>query len=252
MAYTVKAVAEMASVTIRTLHYYDHIGLLRPASVTPAGYRLYTQADLERLQQILFFRELGLALDEIRVIVDSPSFNRKQALASHRELLVDKQRRLAKLVELVDRTIESMERGKKMGERDMFEGFDQKQLEEWREEARQKWGSQQVDESWRRASTYTKEDWAAIQRESKEINEALAALMDRDPSDPEVQTVIERHFRQIDERFYKVTPEVYRGLGELYVSDARFTANYDRVKPGLAHFMKEAMRVYADRLAANG
>ncbi len=250
MAYTVKAVAELAGISIRALHHYDEIGVLRPASNSASGYRLYTNADLEKLQQVLFFRELGFSLQEIKAIVNSPGFDRKQALLSHRRLLQEKQRRLEKLIRSVDETIDSMERGIRMDEKEMFEGFDKAQLEEWREEARQRWGSEQVDESWRRASKYNKEDWAAMQHETREINEGLAARMDRDPSDPEVQALIGRHFRQIDERFYTVTPEIYRGLGELYVSDPRFTANYDNVKPGLAQFMRSAMRVYADRVEA--
>ena len=249
MTYTVKAVAEIAGISVRALHHYDDIGLFRPTSVSQSGYRLYSNADLERLQQVLFFRELGFGLEEIKAIVNSPTFDRKQALVSHRRLLVEKQKRLETLIRSVDRTVEAMERGTKMDEKEMFEGFDRKQLEEWREEARQRWGSENVDESWRRASKYTKEDWAEISRESQAINEGLAAMMDRNAGDPEVQALIGRHFRQIDERFYTVTPEVYRGLGELYVSDPRFTANYDSVKPGLARFMKEAMQIYADNLS---
>ncbi len=251
MAYTVKAVAQLAGVTVRTLHHYDQIGLLRPTSVSRAGYRLYTTADLERLQQVLFFRELGFGLEEIKRIVNSPDFDRRRALLSHRKMLLEKQKRLARLIESVDRTIEAIERSEELDEKEMFEGFeglDRKQLEEWRAEARQRWGADRVDESWRRASRFTKEDWEEIKRESQEINEGLAARTGRDPSDPEVQALIERHFRQIDERFYTVTPEIYRGLGDLYVNDPRFAANYERVKPGLARFMKEAMHVYADRL----
>ncbi len=248
VAYTVKAVADLAGVSIRTLHHYDGIGLLRPASVSRSGYRLYTTEDLERLQQILFFKELDFSLQEIAEIVNSPGFDRKRALVSHRELLQEKQKRLQRLIRSVDETIDALERGERMDDQKMFEGFDRKQLDEWREEARQRWDSDRVDESWRRASKYTKEDWAAIQRESQEVNEGLAARMDKGSSDPEVQALIGRHFRQINERFYECTPEVYRGLGELYVSDPRFTANYEKVKPGLAQFMREAMRVYADSL----
>lgn len=248
MTYTVKKVAEIAGISVRALHHYDQIGLFRPTSLSQSGYRLYTSDDLEKLQQLLFFRELGFSLEEIKEIVNSPAFDRKQALLSHRRLLLEKQKRLEALVRSVDRTIEAMERGSKMDEKDMFEGFDRKQLEEWRDEARQKWGSENVDESWRRVSKYTKQDWDEIKLEGQRITEGMATLMDRDPSDPAVQALVGRHFKQIDERFYTVTPEIYRGLGELYVSDPRFTANYDSVKPGLAEFMRRAMQIYADRL----
>ena len=253
MAHTVKAVAELAGVSIRTLHHYDDIGLLRPASVSHAGYRLYTTADLERLQQVLFFRELGFSLQEIKEIVESPTFDRKQALMSHRKLLLEKQQRLEKLIQSVDHTIDAIGRNESMNDDEMFEGFegfDKKQLKEWRDEARQKWGSENVDESWRRTSKFTKEDWDAIKKESGEIVEGMAARIDRDPSDPEVQALMGRHFRQINERFYTVTPEIFRGLGELYVNDPRFAANYEPVKAGLADFMRRAMAVYADNLEA--
>lgn len=248
VAYTVKAVGDLAGVSIRTLHHYDRIGLLRPASVSPAGYRLYTREDLERLQQVLFFRELGFSLQEIREIVNSPGFDRRQALLSHKRLLLDQKKRLEKLIQSVEQSIEAMERGETMNDSEMFEGFDRKQLEEWRDEARQKWGAENVDESWQRASKYSKADWARIQTEGQEYTTKIAALMDRDPADPEVQQQIGRHFKLINDYFYTCTPEVFRGLGEGYVQDSRFTAFYDNVKPGLAEFMRRAMAVYADRL----
>ena len=210
------------------------------------GYQIYTSVDLERLQQVLFFRELGFSLREIREIVDSPSFDRSQALRSHRRLLVEKRERLDRLIQSVERTLDTMERGETMKASEMFEGFDTKQLEEWREEARERWGSEKVDESWRRASKYTKEDWAAIQAEGQLILDGMAARMDRDPADPEVQQLVHLHYRQINERYYDCSLEVYRGLGDLYVNDPRFTANYDKVKPGLAAFTRLAMRAYCD------
>jgi len=119
----------------------------------------------------------------------------------------------------------------------------------YREEARQRWGeSDAYRESERRTASYTKADWDAIEAESAEISRNLAALMDRPPADPAVQTWIARHHRQIDERFYRCSPEIYRGLADLYVDDQRFGDNIDRARPGLARFMREAMRVYADRL----
>ncbi|MGI5837851.1 MAG: MerR family transcriptional regulator [Chloroflexota bacterium] len=247
MAYTVKAVADAAGVSVRALHYYDQIGLLKPASVSASGYRLYSEADLERLQEVLFFRELGFSLQEIKAIIDSPSYDRREALVTHRRILLEKQDRLARLIRSVDRTINAIQRGIPMGKDAMFEGFDKSKIEEYRKEARERWGSV-VDESYRRVSHYTKEDWDAFRAESEEITTALASLMDRDPADPEVQKWIGRHYNQIKDHFYTPTAEVYRGLGDLYVEDSRFTENYDKVKPGLAKFMRSAMHVYADRM----
>jgi len=124
MGYTVKAVADVAGVSVRTLHHYDRIGLLRPAATSPAGYRLYSDADLERLQQVLFFRELGFSLHDVKAIVDSPTFDRAEALRAHRRLLVEQQGRLGRLVELVDRTIASIEKGEPMSNQERFGAFD--------------------------------------------------------------------------------------------------------------------------------
>ena len=248
MTYTIKRVAELAGLTVRALHHYDHIGLLRPAAHSEAGYRLYTEADLERLQQVLFFRELGFSLQDIKAIIDSPDFDRKQALLEHRKILREKQKRLAKLITSVDRTIDALERGTHMDEKEMFEGFDQAKMGEYRQEARQRWGAEVVDESYRRVGRLSKEEWAAVGAESEAINKNLAALMGRDPADPEVQQWIGRWFKLINDTYYDCTPEIFRALGEGYVADSRFTAFYEKYSPGLAEFMRAAMAVYADRL----
>jgi MerR family transcriptional regulator, multidrug-efflux activator len=256
LSYTVKAVADLAGVSVRTLHHYDQIGVLKPASVSASGYRLYTEPDLERLQQILFFRELGFSLREIKAIIDSPSFDRKQAMIAHKEILLEKKQRLERLIESVDLTINAMERGTPMDKGAMFEGFDDAKIEEYkekyREEAEAKYAKEIVDESYRRVANYTTEDWNAIGAESHEINQILASLMDRDPADAEVQEQVGRWFRVINGNFYHCTPEIFRGLGDLYVEDSRFTAHYDEVRPGLAAFMRSAMHVYADRLSVGG
>ena len=199
---------------------------------------------------MLFFRELGFPLHEIKAIVDSPTFDRGEALRAHRQLLVARRDRLGQLVELVDRTIDEIEKGRPMANEERFAGFDDPKLAEYREEARQRWGhTDAYKESSRRAASYTKVDRAAIQAENSAINDALAGLMDREPADPEVQGWVARHHRQIDERFYKCSAEIYRGLANMYVDDPRFTATYDAVKPGLAKFLREAMLVYADTIA---
>ena len=141
----------------------------------------------------------------------------------------------------------AMDAGTPMEASEMFKGFDGKQQEEYAREARQRWGDKNVDESERRAASYTKADWEDVQRESGEIINGMAALMERDPSDPEVQALVERWFRLINHRFYDCSLEIFRGLGDLYVDDARFTAFYDKVRPGLAAFTRAAMHAYCDR-----
>lgn len=248
MALTVKAVADLAGVSIRTLHHYDDIGLLKPADTSASGYRLYNQRDLERLQQILFFRELGFSLGEIRTIIDSPGFDRRQALLEHRSLLQERRERIERLIRTVDRTLESMEREMTMNKEEMkklFDGFDHTQYEE---EARQRWGgSREYEESARRTKGYKKADWEAIKAESGEIYQAIANLMDRGPEDAEVQQWVGRWHEHINKWFYNCSLQVFRGLGEMYVQDERFTKNIDKIKPGLAPFLRDAMRVYCDR-----
>lgn len=245
MAYTVKAVADIAGVSVRTLHHYDEIGLLKPAAHTAARYRLYADRDLERLQQVLFFKELGFDLKEIKRILSDPHFDRSRALVEHRKLLTERQERIRRLIRSVDRTLKAMQKGNQMNAQ-MFDGFDAAQYEE---EARQRWAkSPQFEESVRRTKAYTKADWAEIQREAREVVNGLAALTDRDPADPAVQQWISRHHRQINDRFYPCSAEVYRGLADMYVADPRFAANYEKVKPGLTQFMRDAMHLYADAL----
>jgi len=246
MAYTVKAVSDLAGISIRTLHHYDEIDLLKPAQVSASGYRLYTEGDLERLQQILFFRELGFSLQEIKAIIDRPGFDRRQALLDHKRLLLERQDRLERLILSVDRTLDAMERGIHMSEKDMFEGFDQSKYEE---EARQRWGgSKEFEESTRRTKKYTKADWDAIKAEAQEIGVNIAARMDRDPADPEVQEWVRRHHQHINDRYYTCSLQIFRSLGEMYVADERFTATYDKIKPGMAQFLEKAMSIYCDRL----
>ena len=137
MAYTVKVVAQIAGVSVRTLHHYDEIGLLKPASTSAAGYRLYADRDLQKLQQVLFFKELGFDLKEIKRILSDPHFDRADALKVHRKLLLERQERIRRLILSVDRTLKAIKRGKQMDAR-MFDGFDAAKYEE---EARQRWGN---------------------------------------------------------------------------------------------------------------
>lgn len=249
MAYTVKSVADLASVTVRALHHYDRIGLLRPESVSEAGYRLYSDADLEKLQQVLFFRELGFGLREIKRIMDSPRFDRREALLEHRRLLLAKKSRVEALIHSVDRTLESLDGGKAMEKKEMFGGLDDSTLEQYRDEARARWGDV-VDESYRRLERCSKEEQQAIWAEAQQVTSGIAALMDRDLADAEVQELVGRRHRLIDGRYWSCSPEAFRAMGDMYVEDERFTQFCDRVRPGLAAFLRSAMHVYCDGLAA--
>ena len=243
MAYTVKAVSKLAGVSVRTLHHYDEIGLLKPTSHSAAGYRLYKEKDLERLQQVLFFKELGFDLKEIKRILADPEFDRRQALVEHRKLLLERQERFGRLIQSVDRTLKAMERGTPMNGK-MFEGFDQAALEE---EARQRWGgTPEWAESQKRWKSYTDADKAEMERDNKAIVDGLVAHMDRDPADREVQALIARHHDSINRWFFQCPKEVYRQIGDGYVDDPRFTAFWDNIKPGLAVFGRDAIGAYTN------
>ncbi len=251
MAYKVKEVADMLGVSVRTLHYYDQVGLLKPESVTTAGYRLYTDHDLERLQQVLFFKELGFSLQEIKQIIDNPLFDRKRALIAQKKLLAEQKKRLEAIINLVEKTLESIEGGTTMTKKEMFAAFDMSEIErhqrQYAEETKQKYGgSDAYKESQKKTSQYTAEDWAQIKAESEAIHQRLAALMDKQVTDPQVQAAIGEWRQHITKWYYYCTLEIFRGLGDLYVGDPRFTANIDKYRPGLALFMREAMHLYCD------
>jgi DNA-binding transcriptional MerR regulator len=246
--YTIRTLAGMAGITVRTLHHYHRIGLLVPSTRTGSGYRVYREEDLLRLQQILFFRELGFSLAEIGEILDDPRFDRIEALRSHGRLIEERIERLRHLRTTVDRTIQRLKEDKMssadrdlLTDEDLYAGFASK--EEGRaleREAAAKHGEDLVAESNRRVRKMTKGEWKAVQAEGERIYTDFAALASRPAVDSDVQKVVARHRRHI-ERFYAVDAEVYRGLAALYLQDARFHAFFDRYRPGLAEFVSEAM-----------
>lgn len=244
MKRTVSQVAKLTGISVRTLHYYDETGLLPPSEVTEAGYRLYDDAAMARLQQILFFRELGFALMDIRGILDDPSFDRTQALERHRELLTLKRQRLDGILRLVDSLLK--------GECSMrFDAFDASSFEETRDryakEAKERYGGTSAyRESEKKAAAYTKADWARIQGEMNEIFDALAAQMAAGaaPSSPAVQALAARWQEHISKNHYACTKEILAGLGQMYVEDSRFAETFEGLAPGLARYFSDAIAVY--------
>jgi DNA-binding transcriptional MerR regulator len=249
---TVKDVSRMAGISVRTLHHYDEFGILKPAQTSKSGYRLYSDLDLERLQEILFFKELGFSLKEIKSILDNPGYDRKQALQSHKKILQEKKRHMEKLISLVEKTLASMEEGSRMKNNDMFDGFDDSKLEEYKKEAKERWGhTEAYKESERRTSKYTKEDWDRIKAEVEDMFKTLGDLMGqgKEPADDEVQQQIKRWYDHINGTYYSCPIEMFRCLGDMYVDDPRFTATYDKIRPGLAVFKRDAMHIFCDRMS---
>lgn len=249
---TVGEVARLAGLTVRTLHHYDEIGLVVPAERTEAGYRLYGRSEVERLQEVLLFRELGFGLDEIKENVTRPGYDRTAALLRQRELLEAGVERLLTMIDSVDTVIESERQGMTMDNESMLEVFGDFDPAEHEAEARERWGDTDAyQDSARRTGGYTKQDWEQMGRENDEINTAFIALMDGGvpAASIEAMAVAERHRAHISKWFYDCTPEIHAGLGQMYVEDPRFTENIDRPAPGLAQYLSDAIAANA---ASNG
>ena len=245
--YTVRHLARFSGVSIRTLHHYDEIGLLVPARSPDSKYRRYTVDDLYRLQQILFYRELGFPLQRIKELLDDPDFDRMEVLKEHRDTIRREQERLGHLLATIERTIQHQQEGRTMiDEKELYEGFTPEESQAMRTEAMERWGADRVRSSEMRIRSLSTEQWKEFKATMEAMEQRLASLMDRPPEDAAVQTVVAEHHAMIG-FFYEVTEEIYRGLAELYVSDERFTEHYDRHRPGLAAFLRSAMIVYCDR-----
>jgi MerR family transcriptional regulator, thiopeptide resistance regulator len=262
--WKVSEVASLAHVTVRTLHHYDEIGLLVPSDRSEAGYRLYSEADLERLHQILLYRELGFALEAIAQVLDEPSLDRATALRSQRKLLVEKKRRTEAVIRAVDRTLESMTGGRKMRTQEMFEGFED--LAQAPDEVRAhnakhanevyaRWGqTDEYAESLRRARGYSKEDWHRVQQEGGANEARMAALLaaGADPEGVEAMDVAEAMRQHIGRWFYLCSHEMHAGLADMYEADERFKAYFEKRAEGLAAYVAGAIRANALRAWAEG
>jgi MerR family transcriptional regulator, thiopeptide resistance regulator len=251
--YQVKDVARLTGVSVRTLHHYDAIRLLVPGGRTAAGYRLYTDADLLRLQQILIGRELGLPLEEIRQSLDDPRFDRKAALLDQRQRLHDRARQAEAMIRAIDAALAALDGGATTGEMtmaDLFDGFDPSRYEE---EARQRWGGTDgFAECEKRTARYTPDDWKALKAEQGAVYEAAVAALRAGTASSSVEAmdIAERHRLGIDRWFYPCSHTMHRGLASMYESDDRFRQSIDQYGEGLTTFLAEAIRANAARSRA--
>lgn len=243
----VKEVAELTGISVRTLHHYDEIGLLVPDQVTESGYRNYSEQNLEQLQQILFFRELGFPLKKIKEIVTSPTFDRLEALEMHREMLREKRSQLDQLLRTVDQTIRHAKGEIEMTKEEKFKGFDfSSNSNPYEQEARERWGDKAVDESNAKAEQMRKDgSMQVFQDEMNQVYKDLAAIRHGDPTSEAAQEAIGRWYDLLG-RMGSYSLEAFKGLGQMYVDDVRFTKNIDQFGEGLAMFMRDAMAHYAD------
>jgi DNA-binding transcriptional MerR regulator len=254
-ALTVGQVAEQLGVTVRTLHHYDEIGLLVPSARTSAGYRLYTGEDIARLQQVVVYRRLGFALDEIALLLDERAADGSTVighLRRQREAVMTRLDAMHDLVSAIDRALEKEMSGIKLTREEQKELFGDGFSDDYADEAEQRWGETEAwKQSQKRTSKYTKDDWVEIKAEMDATNSAfVSALTDGEPPTSErAMDAAEAHRLHINDRFYDLTPELHRGLGDMYLADPRFTKTYEDQAPGLAQYVRDAIHANADRAA---
>lgn len=246
---SVGAVAELTGVSVRTLHHYDHIGLVAPGVRTAAGYRLYTDADIERLHLVLVYRSVGLSLEAIRDILDGSDVDVVAVLAHQHELLLAQAAQVKDTIKAVEELMDAHRNGIQLTAAEQSEIFGSNAFDdEYAAEAEQRWGHTDAwEQSRRRASAYTKQDWLDIKAEGDALLADLARAK-RDgvtPGSPRAAELRERHRRSI-ERFYECDDEMQRCLAQMYVADDRFTRYYDDVEPGLAQFVHDVIAAGSD------
>ncbi|SFL75993.1 MerR family transcriptional regulator [Geodermatophilus ruber] len=245
-------VASLAGVTVRTLHHYDRIGLLSPSGRTPAGYRRYSAADLERLHRVLLYRALGFPLEEVATLLDDPSADPAEHLRRQHRLLRDRLERTSAMVAAVEKEMEARAMGIDLTPEERFEVFGEQDPAQYEAEAEERWGDTDAwKESKRRTRGYSKEDWLRIKAEGEDVERRfVSALQAGAAADSEqAMDIAEAHRQQISRNFYDCPPEVHAGLGRMYVEDPRFTGHYERVAPGLAEYVSAAVQANAARRA---
>ncbi len=247
MAYTVQKLAQMASISVRTLHFYDKIGLLKPSYVKSTGYRYYEEKELIQLQQILFFRELEFSLKDIQQILSSPHFDPLEALQAQEKMLDLKKARLERLSKTLINTITSMKKKKIIKGDQLYDAFSDEQQKEYQKEAKERWGhTEAYKQSQERTKNWTPQDYKRVQEEGGAILLEIVKHMDKGPESEEVQREIPKYHKHIG-TFYDCSHEMFRCLGDMYSQDPRFAAFYEKIHEGLAVFMTKAINHYCDQ-----
>lgn len=249
MSYSVGQVAELAGVTVRTLHHYSQIGLLEPQERTDTGYRRYSDADLERLRHILFHRELGFALDVIATILADPGATIGAHLRQQHQLLKARIARLNQMVTAVEKEMEAHTMGIQLTPEEKFEIFGPNYSQDYETEAEQRWGETPAwAQSKERTAGMSKQDWIGVKQASDDLNRRLAAAMTGGSAAASVRAMdLAEEHRLAIETFYDCPYAMHRGLGDMYLADARFSKTYEDVAPGLAQWVRDAIHANADR-----
>ncbi|GAB2986934.1 transcriptional activator Mta [Mucilaginibacter puniceus] len=249
--YTVKQLAKMAGISVRTLHLYDKMKLLRPAIRTRAGYRLYSEAELLRLQQILFYKELDFALKDIKQILDEPDFDVSKALESHKKALGLKKSRINTLLKTIDNTLHNLKNKTMMNADELYDGLSPQQAAAYRKEAIETYGKEVVEHAETHLKKLDKAAMQALVAKQKDLAQALYLLYEQDPTSPQVQELISRHYMNTrklwgTEHAADKQAEAYKGLGNLYLTDERFNLTGDENYLKFAAFIKAGMAYFAD------
>jgi DNA-binding transcriptional MerR regulator len=248
--YTVGDVARLSGVSVRTLHHYDEIGLLVPGGRSPAGYRLYSAADLQRLQQIMLYRELEFGLEEIAEMLADAGADTDEHLRRQHQLLRGRRDRVIALLGAIEREMEARKMGISLTPEEQFEIFGTDNMDEVTAEAEQRWGDTDAwRESRRRAAAYSRQDWIAIKAEADANIAGFAeAIRAGEPADGSAaMDLAEEHRQHLTRWFYDCDYGMHRGLAELYVSDPRYMAAYDEIEPGFSQYVHDAILANADR-----
>ncbi|NLY65958.1 MAG: MerR family transcriptional regulator [Tissierellia bacterium] len=249
MEYTVKQLAKIAGVSPRTLRYYDEIGLLKPARINSSGYRIYEKEQVDLLQQILFYRELGVSLDKIKDIIYSPDFNEIEALKEHHKKLLDKRKQLDLLIENVRKTILAKEGSIKMEDREKFEGFKKNLIDEnekkYGKEAREKYGDEAVEKSNKMLMNMTQEEYERLNKLQEEFMSTLEkAFKTGDPRGELAQKAADLHRQWLCFFWDEYSKEAHVGVCQMYIEDERFRHYYDKFQPGTVEFLRDAVLAY--------
>lgn len=249
MEYTIQKLGQIAGISTRTLRYYDEIGILKPARIKSSGYRIYGQNEVDKLQQILFYRELGVNLDGIKDILTSPSFDGVKALKEHRLMLIEKRAQVDVLISNIDKSIQLKEGRIIMTDKEKFEGFKQKLINDnekkYGKEVRKKYGNETVNKSNHKVRNMSQEEYEEITSLSTQVDETLhAAFKIGNPAGELAQKAADLHRQWLSYYWDSYTKEAHAGLAQMYVDDERFTAYYDKNIPGVAVFLRDAILIY--------
>lgn len=240
-------VATLTGISVRTLHHYDKMQLISPERNSENGYREYSDADLDKLQQVLLFKECGFTLVQIKKLLDNPNFNRPEAFELQKKYLLYEKERIVTMISTLNKSIKNMKGEITMSKKDKFSGFDFTN-NPYEEEARGLWGDETIDKSKQHIASLSKEEQNDISKGMDGLFTSLAEIRMLPPESETVQQAMHKMYQHFNNNFgNQYTLEAFEGLGQMYVTDERFTANIDEYGNGLSTFLAEAMKVYANK-----